>query len=645
MNIALSGTGDAPSDAAGDVAAVDAVDTGDEKHRVLADVFGFPGFRPGQADVIDTLLAGDCTLAVMPTGAGKSLCFQVPALVLGGLTIVVSPLLALMQDQVSALQLAGVRAETINSAKDRMENVEIWRRVAAGEISLLYLSPERLMTDRMLAALSQLPISLIAVDEAHCISQWGPAFRPEYSDLSRLRELFPGIPMVALTATADEVTRRDIAERLFGPNAKIFVQGFDRPNIQLAVTFKADWKQQTLSFVDKHQGESGIVYCLSRKKTEETAALLQANGVTALAYHAGMEKGQRDDNQDRFMREDGIVMVATIAFGMGIDKPDVRFVLHTDLPASMEAYYQEFGRAGRDGSPAQALMLYGLGDIRMRRQFIEQEGGGEDRRRQEHKRLDALLAYCEAPQCRRQTLLAYFSEDKPACGNCDLCLDTTPAVDGTHLAQLALAAVRDTGQRFGASHVVDVLCGSNNEKVRKFNHNRLDSHGSGKGRGKPEWQSILRQLVAGGYLELDMEGYGGLAIGLRGQAILRDEDTFPYRPDATPMAKGKFKDGVKGGAKGVLGRTPKTAKSASLEEQNLSERDLDLLGALKALRSTLSQARNVPAYVVFSDRSLADMALQKPTSVEEFAAIHGVGQAKLKKFAAQFITVITEHNY
>ena len=440
--------------------------------------------------------------------------------------------------------------------------------------------------------------------------------------------------MVALTATADEVTRRDIAGRLFGPDAKIFVQGFDRPNIQLAVTFKADWKQQTLDFVDKHQGESGIVYCLSRKKTDETAALLQANGISALPYHAGMEKWQRDGNQDRFMREDGIVMVATIAFGMGIDKPDVRYVLHTDLPGSMEAYYQEFGRAGRDGSPAQALMLYGLGDIRMRRQFIEQEGGGEDRRRQEHKRLDALLAYCEAPQCRRQTLLAYFSEDKAACGNCDLCLDTTPAVDGTHLALLALAAVRDTGQRFGASHIVDVLCGANNEKVRKFNHNRLDSHGSGKGRGKPEWQSILRQLVAGGYLELDVEGYGGMAIALRGQAILRDEETFPYRPDATPQAK----------AKGNARRATKTANPAAGEEQNLSERDLDLLGALKALRSTLSKARNVPAYVVFSDRSLADMAQQRPTSVAEFANIHGVGQAKLKKFAAQFMVVISEHN-
>ncbi len=613
-------------------------DFADEKHRILAQVFGFEGFRPGQVEVIDALMLGESVLAVMPTGAGKSLCFQVPALALGGLTIVVSPLLALMQDQVSALQLAGVRAETINSARDRAENVAVWRRVAAGEVSLLYLSPERLMTERMLDALARLPVRLIAVDEAHCISQWGPAFRPEYSDLVRLRGLFPDAAMVALTATADAITRRDIAAKLFGEKARIFVQGFDRPNIHLAVTFKAEWKQQMLAFLARHAGESGIVYCLSRKKTEETAALLLDHGVAALPYHAGMEKWQRDGNQDSFMREEGVVMVATIAFGMGIDKPDVRFVLHTDLPGSMEAYYQEFGRAGRDGAPAQALMLYGLGDIRMRRQFIEQEGGGEERRRQEHKRLDALLAYCEAPQCRRQPLLAYFGEEAEPCGNCDLCLDTTPAVEGTDLAQLALAAIRDTGQRFGAAHIVDVLCGANNEKVRKFGHERLDSHGAGKARRKPEWQSILRQLLAGGYLQLDMEGFGGMALDARGQALLRGEEDFFYRPDATPQPRGgggQQRAATRAGAHG--------GTAARADAPDLSERDQDLLGALKALRSRLSKARGVPAYVVFSDRSLADMALQRPTSVDEFAAVHGVGQAKLKKFANTFLAAIAEH--
>ncbi|MDP6872011.1 MAG: DNA helicase RecQ [Alphaproteobacteria bacterium] len=608
------------------------IDLTDEKHRILAEVFGFSGFRPGQAETIDAVMAGESALAVMPTGAGKSLCFQVPALALGGLTIVVSPLLALMQDQVVALQLAGVRAETINSARDRSENVDVWRRVAAGEVSLLYLSPERLMTERMLAALARLPIKLIAVDEAHCISQWGPAFRPEYSDLSRLRQLFPGVPLVALTATADAVTRRDIADKLFGSGGRIFVQGFDRPNIRLDVAFKQDWKRQMLAFLRRHGGESGIVYCLSRKKTEETAILLLSEGIQALPYHAGMEKWQRDANQDRFMREDGIVMVATIAFGMGIDKPDVRFVLHTDLPGSMEAYYQEFGRAGRDGAPAQALMLYGLGDIRMRRQFIEQEGGSEERRRQEHKRLDALLAYCEAPQCRRQTLLAYFGEEQQPCGHCDLCLDAAPPVDGTDLARLALSAVRDTGQRFGAAHIVDVLYGANNEKVRKFGHDRLDSHGGGKGRGKPEWQSILRQLLAGGYLALDLDGYGGMALAARGQALLRGEEGFPYRPDAAPRAPA------------VRLKSGKTSeKLAEAQEQELSARDLELLAELKTLRSSLSKARNVPAYVVFSDRSLLDMAQNRPATEDEFAQIHGVGQAKLKKFAAPFLAVISEH--
>ncbi|MBT4490749.1 MAG: RecQ family ATP-dependent DNA helicase, partial [Rhodospirillaceae bacterium] len=501
---------------------------------------------------------------------------------------------------------------------------------------ILYLSPERLMTERMLAAIANLPVTLIAVDEAHCISQWGPAFRPEYADLARLRELFPGTPMIALTATADAITRRDIADKLFGGKASIFVQGFDRPNIRLGVAFKQDWKRQMLAFLGRHRGESGIVYCLSRKKTEEISTYLLANGIPALPYHAGMDKDHRDGNQDRFMREDAVVMVATIAFGMGIDKPDVRFVLHTDLPGSMEAYYQEFGRAGRDGAPAEALMLYGLGDIRMRRMFIEDEGGNDDRRRQEHKRLDALLAYCEAPQCRRQTLLAYFGDeddDPQPCGHCDLCLDAPDPVDGTDLARLALDAVRLTGQRFGAAHIVDVLLGANNEKVRKFGHNRLDSHGAGKPHAKAAWHSILRQLVAGDYLQLDLEGYGGMALGVRGQAVLRGEESFHYRPDATPASGGLAKEPRK-----PRGRSARTAAA----EAELSTADHDLLAALKTLRSELSKARGVPAYVVFNDRSLADMARRRPTSEEEFATIHGVGQAKLEKFATAFLALINE---
>ncbi|RUW32949.1 ATP-dependent DNA helicase RecQ, partial [Mesorhizobium sp. M1E.F.Ca.ET.041.01.1.1] len=391
----------------------------DPKRRVLQDVFGFDDFRPGQADVMEALLAGRHVLAVMPTGAGKSLCYQVPALVLGGLTIVVSPLVALMQDQVSALRLAGVAADTINSSLDRDANVAAWRRVASGQTRLLYLAPERLMTDRMLDALARLDIRLIAVDEAHCISQWGPAFRREYEDLAQLRDIFPKVPIIALTATADETTRTDISARLFADRVDTLVLGFDRPNIKLAIEPKQDSKRQLLRFVERHPGRSGIVYCLSRRKTEEMAAFLEKNGVTALAYHAGMSKEAREANQNAFMTLSGVVMVATIAFGMGIDKPDVAYVFHTDLPASLEAYYQEIGRAGRDGRSAEAHMLYGLGDIRTRRLFIDDEDASSEHKRRSHGRLDTLIGYCETAQCRRQVLLGYFGEEAQPCGNCD----------------------------------------------------------------------------------------------------------------------------------------------------------------------------------------------------------------------------------
>ena len=373
--------------------------------RVVWEVFGFEAFRPGQEAVIEALLAGRNALAVMPTGSGKSLCFQVPALVMDGLTVVVSPLVALMRDQVAALRLAGVAADGIHSGNDREENLAAWRRASAGTTRLLYMAPERLMTEPMLAALKRLPVTLFAIDEAHCISQWGPAFRPEYADLCRLRTLFPGVPLAALTATADEVTRDDIVDKLFGGAVEQFVLGFDRPNIRLAVEMKRDWKGQLRDFVARHDGESGIVYCLSRRKTEEAAALLAADGVRVLPYHAGMGAADREAHQNLFMTEPGVVIVATIAFGMGIDKADVRYVFHADLPGSVEAYYQEIGRAGRDGAPAEAHMLYGLADIRMRRQFIEDEDAGADRKRREHKRLDALLGYCEAPACRRAALL------------------------------------------------------------------------------------------------------------------------------------------------------------------------------------------------------------------------------------------------
>jgi len=594
-----------------------------DKRQVLREVFGFEDFRPGQERAVDALLAGRNVLTVMPTGAGKSLCFQVPALVGGGLTVVVSPLVALMQDQVAALRLAGVAAETINSSRDRAEIITAWRRAAAGETRLLYLSPERVMTEQMLAALGQLDIRLIAIDEAHCISQWGPAFRPEYQDLTRLREIFPGVPIAALTATADEVTREDIGVQLFGGDAETIVLGFDRPNIKLTVEMKRSWKDQLVAFVERHRGECGIVYCLSRKKTDETAALLRDKGVNALPYHAGMDKDLRDANQNSFMTEPGTVIVATIAFGMGIDKADVRFVFHADLPGSIEAYYQEIGRAGRDDGPAEAHMLYGLGDIRMRRVFIEQEEAGEERKRREHRRLDALLSYCESPACRRGILLEYFGEQTTPCGNCDICLDAVEMTDGTLEGQKALTAVIETGNRFGSVHIIDVLLGAQTEKVAKAGHDRLPSYGCGAELKKEQWRSLIRQLVAAGFLRLDVQGYGGLACAAKGQSLLQGETDFHFRPDTMRSA------------------TPAASKTRKVAvAMDLSDDQTDLLDRLKALRLRIAKQRRVPAYVIFTDKSLADMARLRPQNEEEFADVHGVGAAKLKKFAAQFLEEI-----
>ena len=593
------------------------------KRQVLKQVFGFDEFRPGQEQVVDALLAGRNVLTVMPTGSGKSLCFQVPALICGGLTIVVSPLVALMHDQVAALRLAGVAADAINSSRERTENVAAWQRAASGETRLLYMAPERLMTERMLAALGRLDVRLIAIDEAHCISQWGPSFRPDYQDLSRLRQIFPGTPIVALTATADEVTREDIAARLFAGDGESVVLGFDRPNIKLSVEMKRDWKSQLLAFIERRRGESGIVYRLSRKKTEDAAAFLGENGVLALPYHAGMNKAARDANQNVFMTEPGVVMVATIAFGMGIDKSDVRFVFHAELPGSLEAYYQEIGRAGRDGRRAEAHMLYGLDDIRMRRLFVEQEGAGAERTRREHRRLDALIGFCESPACRRRALLAYFGERIEPCGNCDVCLDPAEMLDGAAEAQKILSAVSQTGQRFGAAHIIDVLRGAQTEKVAKTGHDRLPSFGSGSEHKKENWRSLIRQLVAAGFLRLDVKDYGGLALTEKGRALLQGKESFHYRQDT------------------MRRDSPARRKTRRKQpEPELSATETVLLGGLKELRLRLAKERGVPAYVVFSDKSLADMAQRRPRNAAEFAAVNGVGAARLRDFATAFLEAI-----
>jgi ATP-dependent DNA helicase RecQ len=593
------------------------------KVKVLRETFGFDSFRPGQEEIVDSLVAGRHVLAVMPTGSGKSLCYQVPALVKGGLAIVVSPLVALMQDQVAALKLAGVAAETINSSASREDNVDIWHRVTSGIVRILYMAPERLMTERMIAALQKLNVNLIAVDEAHCISQWGASFRPEYEALHGLREAFPDVPIGAFTATADEAARRDIVKKLFGGKAEVFVSGFDRPNIRLKVQNKDNTKQQLLRFLDDHAGESGIVYALSRKSTEELAAFLVEKKYRAVAYHAGLTPAQRSDAQDLFMTEKGVIVCATIAFGMGIDKPDVRFVFHADLPSSLDAYYQEIGRAGRDGEAAVAHMVFGLGDIRLRRQFIEQGEASDEHKRRENRRLDALVTYCETPSCRRVSLLTYFGEPSEACGNCDVCLSPGETIDGSVEARKIFEAVRATGERFGAMHIVDVLVAKANDKAVALKHTELPAFGLGKDRPRTEWQGIIRQLAGAGLLIHDIGGYGGLSIAPKGRALMNGVGEFRYRKVE-----------------------PRGTKKAARAEVIVKVTEADpragvLLVRLKTLRMTLAKQARVPAYVIFSDRTLIDMAARMPLTKWDFGEVHGVGAAKQEKFAEVFLREIT----
>lgn len=591
------------------------------KASVLHDVFGFDSFRAGQEAIVDNLLGNQHVLAVMPTGSGKSLCYQVPALVKGGLAIVVSPLVALMQDQVAALKLAGVAAETINSAASREVNVDIWQRVAAGNVRILYLAPERLMTERMISALQRQNVTLIAVDEAHCISQWGASFRPEYEALHDLRRAFPGVPIGAFTATADEAARRDIVQRLFGGQAEVHVSGFDRPNISLTVQPKANTGKQMLAFLEDYKGSSGIVYALSRKSCEEWAGHLCQNGFRAVAYHAGLSSEQRAQTQEMFMAEKGVIVCATIAFGMGIDKPDVRFVFHADLPSSLDAYYQEIGRAGRDGQAAAAHMVFGLGDIRLRRNFIDQNDADETNKRREHRRLDALVNYCESPSCRRMSLLSYFGEASEPCGNCDVCLNPAETLDGTTDALKILHVVRATGERFGGGHIIDVLLGRTNERAISIGHVNSPVFGSGKHRSRTEWQPLVRQMAAVGFLKLDAGGFGGLSISEKGEALLSGQGEFRYRKDEVKLTK-------------------KTKRSDAMAAASTDPQSEAMLIRLKDLRRRLAGDRGVPAYVIFSDRSLIDMAERVPTTKHEFSEVHGVGDAKLEQFGSIFLREI-----
>ncbi len=604
--------------------------------KILNDVFGYAEFRGAQAEIVDQIVNGGDALVLMPTGGGKSICFQIPSLIRDGVGIVVSPLIALMQDQVDALLQVGVKAAFLNSSLDVNDASKVEQSLLNSALDLLYVAPERLLTPRFLDLLSRSNIALFAIDEAHCVSQWGHDFRPEYRDLTILHERFPDIPRIALTATADAPTRREIIERLSLAEAKQFVSSFDRPNICYSVTQKTDAKKQLLDFLADHRNEAGIVYCLSRKKVEATADWLCERGFAALPYHAGLDAVTRATHQKRFLREDGIIIVATIAFGMGIDKPDVRFVAHLDLPKSVESYYQETGRAGRDGQPAKAWLAYGLSDVVSLSQMIENSDSSQDRKRLEKQKLDALLGFCETIQCRRQTLLHYFGESyKNTCDNCDNCIDPPRTWNGTVSAQKALSCVFRTGQRFGAVHLTDVLLGKKTERVSQFNHDQLTVFGVGGDQSEVQWRGIFRQLVAMGLLAVDMEGFGGLSLTEASRPVLKGERSITLRQEQDPPKKSRS---PRTASHGVDGDKLK-AKKSSVE---ILDHEEPLWQALRSARMVIAKEQGVPPYVIFHDATLLEILRSRPTTPSEMANVSGVGAAKLERYGAAFIKVISD---
>lgn len=584
-------------------------------------MFGYTAFRAPQDEIINCLLADEDALVVMPTGGGKSLCFQIPALLRAGCAIVVSPLIALMQDQVEALQQLGVRAAFLNSSLPPDEASAVERDWMHDRLDLLYVAPERLLQGRMLAMLEEVTPALFAIDEAHCVSQWGHDFREDYLQLSELHRRFPNVPRVALTATADARTRAEIAERLQLANARHFVASFDRPNICYRIALKDNPRSQLLRFLrDEHPGDAGIIYCLSRKRVDETAAWLQDQGFTALPYHAGLPTDTRATHQRRFLREDGVIVVATIAFGMGIDKPDVRFVAHLDLPKTVEAYYQETGRAGRDGLASNAWMVYGLQDVITLRQMLEQSQGGDQYKREEQHRLNAMLGLCEITSCRRQTLLAYFGEEREQpCGNCDNCLTPVQTWDGTEASQMALSAVYRTGQRFGVNHLIDVLRGVENDKIFQNDHHHLPTFGVGKALEARQWRSVFRQLVARAYLSVDMTRFGALVLQEASRGVLRGEVSIALRQD------------------------PKSRGGKRTTKKPLPEHiDVELWESLRECRRALAEEQGIPPYIIFHDKTLQLICEQRPKDVYEFAVISGVGDRKCEKYADAFLKVVNQ---
>ena len=598
----------------------------DRAQELLRSVYGHTEFRGRQEEVLAAALAGRDALVLMPTGGGKSLCYQLPAMIRPGVGLVVSPLIALMQDQVSALKQFGVRAEFLNSTLSWPEQCAILDALASQKLDLLYLAPERLLQEETLDRLDRVELALIAIDEAHCVSQWGHDFRQDYLGLNVLAERFPDVPRMALTATADRLTRREILSRLELDGAEQFISGFDRPNIRYTVRAKTDANAQLLAFLRERQDQAGIVYAMTRKKVETLAGLLKERGFTALPYHAGLPTETRNAHQARFQYEDGVVVVATIAFGMGIDKPDVRFVAHVDLPKSVEAYYQETGRAGRDGEPSEAWMVYGLQDVVRLRQLVDRSEADEEHKRIERMKLDALLGWCEVTACRRRALLEYFG-DRLAddCGNCDICLSPPKTWDGTVEAQKLLSCVYRTGQRFGAAHVIDVLLGKDTEKVRRNRHERLSTFGIGDDRSPAQWRSILRQVMVQGHLHSDAERYGALRLTSRSRPLLRGEERIRLREDP-PAKRAK--------------RAVKTARAPSYEVPAV---DQPLWEALRELRTRLSREAGVPPYVIFHDATLKEMVRLRPASPVELLALQGVGETKLERYGEPFLKVLHEH--
>ncbi len=593
--------------------------------QILQKTYGFEAFRGAQNDIIHHLASGNHAFVLMPTGGGKSLCYQIPALLRDGTGIVISPLIALMQNQVNALQQLGIRAAAINSNLSGADISAAKTALRQGLLDLLYVAPERLLMDDFLALLDEAPVALFAIDEAHCVSQWGHDFRPHYKQLSLLAERYPAVPRIALTATADAPTRRDIIDCLKLEDGRSFIAGFDRPNIHYTIVPKNNARAQVLDFIkEKHANDSGIVYCLSRKMTEETAAWLRNEGFAALPYHAGLDAETRARHQERFLKEEKIIMVATIAFGMGIDKPDVRFVAHMTIPKNIEAYYQETGRAGRDGLPANALMIYGTQDAAMQRNFIDVSTAPEAQKRIEHQKLNALLGLCETASCRRQAILEYFGDACTPCGNCDTCQTPPQTFDGTIAAQKALSAVYRTDQRFGTSYLISILLGErDDERILRFRHDQTSTFGIGTEFSKPEWKSVFRQLVTLNFLAVNVD-HGGLSLTPRGKAFLKDKETLNLRRHET--------------------RRMKKPREASPFLPKDGDIDQALLDAFKTARRELAQAQNVPPYIIFHDKTLLDIATAKPQTLEQMAHIHGVGERKLAKYGKAFLDILRERS-